>query len=54
MAGELPKDNSDKLETCLQKYQLVKLSTGKTTPITERPLDFPSYKIWKLQYMKQK
>lgn len=41
MAGELPKDNSDKLETCLQKYQLVKLSTGKTTPITERPLDFP-------------
>ena len=41
VAGELPKDHGDKLETCLQKYQLVKLGAGKTTPITERPLDFP-------------
>ena len=41
MAGELADDNNDRLESCLQKYQLVKLSPGKTTPISERPLDFP-------------
>tara|TARA_Y100000589_G_scaffold16785_2_gene13754 strand:- start:868 stop:1425 length:558 start_codon:yes stop_codon:yes gene_type:complete len=41
IAGELPDGMNDKLETCLQKYQLVKLGPGKTTPITERPLDFP-------------
>lgn len=41
MAGEPSKEKTDKLESCLQKYQLVKLGSGKTTPITERPLDFP-------------
>ena len=41
IAGELPENCADKLESCLQKYQLVKLGAGKTTPITERPLDFP-------------
>ena len=41
IAGELADGMNDKLETCLQKYQLVKLGPGKTTPITERPLDFP-------------
>jgi len=41
IAGELPEGMADKLETCLQKYQLVKLSAGKTTPISEKPLDFP-------------
>lgn len=41
IAGELPENCADKLERCLQKYQLVKLGAGKTTPISERPLDFP-------------
>ena len=41
MAGDLAEDINDKLESCLQKYQLVKLSPGETTLITERPLDFP-------------
>ena len=41
MAGEPSKERDDKLESCLQKYQLIKLGSGKTTPITERPLDFP-------------
>ncbi len=41
VAGELPDKMSDMLETCLQKYQVVNISPGKTTPISERPLDFP-------------
>ena len=50
MAGELSKDNNDKLESCLQKYQLVKLGPGKTTPITERPLDFPQLQNMEVTY----
>jgi len=41
VAGELPEGFADRLETNLQKYDLVNLSAGKTTPITETPLDFP-------------
>jgi hypothetical protein len=40
-AGELPEGFVDKLETALNKYEVVSFSKGKTTPITERPLDFP-------------
>jgi len=40
-AGELPEGFVDRLETALNKYEVVSFSKGKTTPITERPLDFP-------------
>ena len=40
-AGELPEGFVDKLETALNKYEVLKFSKGKTTPISERPLDFP-------------
>ena len=42
VAGPLPEGLADKVETALQKYSVVNFSNGKTTPITETPLDFPS------------
>ena len=44
IAGELDKDFGTKLEQGLQKFEVAKLSTGKTTPIQETPLDFPMFK----------
>tara|TARA_B100001093_G_C26743343_1_gene977712 strand:+ start:675 stop:1298 length:624 start_codon:yes stop_codon:yes gene_type:complete len=44
VAGELDKDFSTKLETCLQKFEVAKMSAGKSTPIQEAPLDFPMFK----------
>lgn len=41
VAGDLPEGFSTKLETNLKKFDLVSLSSGKRTPIQERPLDFP-------------
>lgn len=41
VAGDLPEGFKDRLETNLQKYDLVGLSGGKRTPIQEKPLDFP-------------
>lgn len=41
IAGELPEGFEPQLKTNLQKFELVSLSSGKKTPITERPLDFP-------------
>tara|TARA_B100000519_G_C14199756_1_gene417266 strand:+ start:320 stop:958 length:639 start_codon:yes stop_codon:yes gene_type:complete len=41
IAGE-PKDiDKNKLETGLQKFELAKMSAGKSTPIQSLPLDFP-------------
>jgi len=42
VAGELPEGFADRLESNLNKFDLVNLSTGKKTPITERPMDFPA------------
>lgn len=42
VAGPLPEGFADKAETALQKYSVVNFSNGKTTPISETPLDFPS------------
>ena len=37
-----PKDiDKTRLETALQKFELSKMSAGKTTPIQKLPLDFP-------------
>ena len=41
VAGEVPEGFVDNMETNLNKYEVIKLSPGKTTPITERPMDFP-------------
>lgn len=41
VAGELPEGFADRMETSLKKYGVLKMSAGKSTPIQERPLDFP-------------
>ena len=50
VAGELPEGFADRLETVLQKYKLSNLSSGKRTPITERPLDFPQLHNMEVTY----
>ena len=40
-----PKDiDTNAMETALQKFDLAKMSAGKSTPIQSLPLDFPSLK----------
>ena len=41
IAGELSKETVAEMETVLQKFVVEKMSSGKKTPITKRPLDFP-------------
>jgi len=41
VAGELPEGFEDRLERSMTKYDIVGISSGKKTPITEKPLDFP-------------
>jgi len=41
VAGDLPEGFVDKMERNLNKYELLKLSAGKRTPIQEKPMDFP-------------
>jgi len=41
IAGELPENYADRLESALTKYEIVGISAGKKTPISEKPLDFP-------------
>ena len=50
VAGDLPENFVDMLETCLEKYNLSNLSTGKKTPIQERPLDFPQLENMEVTY----
>lgn len=50
VAGPLPEGMEDKLETVLQKYKLLNFSKGKTTPIQERPLDFPQLQNMEVTY----
>ena len=42
VAGDLGKDFGTRMETCLQKFEVAKMSAGKKTPIQSLPLDFPS------------
>ena len=44
VAGDIDKDFGTKLEQELQKFEVAKLSAGKSTPIQETPLDFPQFK----------
>ena len=41
VAGDLGKDFGTRMETCLQKFEVAKMSAGKKTPIQSMPLDFP-------------
>ena len=41
IAGEIPEDCSDKMKMALGKFDLANLSSPKTSPIQETPLDFP-------------
>jgi hypothetical protein len=50
VAGVLPEGFADKLETALQKYDVAKMSSGKKTPIQERPLDFPQLQNMEVTY----
>ena len=42
VAGDSKDIAKNRLETALQKFELAKMSAGKTTPIMTLPLDFPS------------
>ena len=44
IAGDIDKDFATRMETCLQKFEIQKLSAGKKTPIQSLPLDFPTLK----------
>lgn len=41
VAGEVPEGFEDRMETNLGRFDLVNVSAGKRTPISEKPLDFP-------------
>ena len=42
VAGDIGKDFATRMETCLQKFEVAKMSAGKKTPIQSVPLDFPA------------
>ena len=50
VAGDLPEGFADRLETAMQKFEVAKMSTGKKTPIQERPLDFPQLQNMEVTY----
>jgi hypothetical protein len=50
IAGELPEGCKERLETSLKKFDMQKMSAGKSTPIQERPLDFPQLKNQTVTY----
>ncbi|NDG28506.1 hypothetical protein EB118_00180 [bacterium] len=41
IAGDLPDNCEDVMETCLKKYEVSKFSKSQTTPIQEKLPDFP-------------
>jgi len=50
VAGDCPPECVDKLETALKKFNLSNLTSGKKTPIQERPLDFPQLQNMEVTY----
>ena len=42
IAGDLPENCEDVMETALQKYQVAKFTKTKTTPIQAKLRDFPT------------
>lgn len=41
LAGEVSKEETEKLRSALEKFSVSSMSEGKRTPIQETPLDFP-------------
>jgi hypothetical protein len=50
IAGDVPADTKEKLKMHLEKFGVSNLSTGKRTPIQERPLDFPNLQNLEVTY----
>ena len=50
VAGPLPEGFEDNMETILKKFNVVQMSSGKKTPIQERPLDFPQLQNMEITY----
>jgi hypothetical protein len=50
VAGPLPEGFEDTLETIFKKYGANNLTSGKKTPIQERPLDFPQLQNMEVTY----
>jgi hypothetical protein len=46
----LPENCEDMLKTCLEKYGVNNMTSGKKTPIQERPLDFPQLQNMEVTY----
>ena len=44
VAGDLEKDFANRMEGALKKFDIQKMSAGKSTPIQSLPLDFPNLK----------
>lgn len=50
VAGTLPEGFQERMKTALEKYSIESFSTGKKTPIQERPLDFPNLENMEVTY----
>lgn len=50
VAGDLPENCQEQMQTSLKKFGLENLSKGKKTPIQERPLDFPNLHNMEVTY----
>jgi hypothetical protein len=50
VAGPLPEGFEDRMETSLKKFNVSNMSSGKKTPIQERPLDFPQLQNMEVTY----
>jgi hypothetical protein len=50
VAGPLPEGFEDRMETSLKKFNVSNMTSGKKTPIQERPLDFPQLQNMEVTY----
>jgi hypothetical protein len=50
VAGPLPEGLEDRMETVLKKFNVSSMTSGKKTPIQERPLDFPQLQNMEVTY----
>ena len=50
VAGDLPEGFNERLRLALEKFTVNSLSSGKKTPIQERPLDFPRLENMEVTY----
>ena len=50
VAGPLPEGFADSMETSLKKFNVSNMTSGKKTPIQERPLDFPQLQNMEVTY----